>query len=189
VFEKTAELWVEGNLVQLKGVVWHRGDETSIHCDEALEFELAETPTDPQPASVAAPATPKVEEWKPPVEQHGNVLPHPPANGAAPHSVNGTVHHEEVPSVGSLDEGQRKVLVKMKETDQPSEDNRLLKLVLQTLMDYPGPDEVDLVIESGGQFWRISMPIVRTQYSDELAAHVNGMRDVGLTVELEGTAA
>ena len=98
-------------------------------------------------------------------------------------------HVDVVPTAGGFDEGQRKVLVKMKETDQPSEDNRLLKLVLQTLMDYPGPDEVDLVIESGGQFWRISMPIVRTQYSDELAAHVNGMRDVGLTVELEGTAA
>ena len=190
VVEKTAELWVEGNLVHLKGVVRHRGDETSIHCDEAVEFELTETPTDPQPAAVAAPATPKVEEWKPPVEEPTSVLTQPAANGVEVHSMNGaTPHVEAVPSVANFDERQRKVLVKMKETDQPSEDNRLLKLVLQTLMDYPGTDEVDLVIESGGQFWRISMPIIRTQYSDELAAHVNGMRDAGLTVELESTAA
>jgi len=189
VVEKTAGLWVEGNLVHLKGVVRHRGDETSIHCDEAVEFELTETPTDQQPAAVTAPATPKVEEWKPPVEPT-SAFTQPATNGAEPHSMNGTTPHvEAAPSVASFDEGQRKVLVKMKETDQPSEDNRVLKLVLQTLMDYPGTDEVDLVIESGGQFWRISMPIIRTQYSDELAAHVNAMRDAGLTVELESTAA
>ena len=189
VVEKTAELWVEGNLVQLKGVVRHRGDETSIHCDEALEFELAEPPANQQPASVAAPAIPKVEEWKPPVEEHPGAPPEPAANGVEPHSMNGAAHHEEVPSAGSLDEGQRKVLLKMKETDQPSEDNRLLKQVLETLMDHHGTDEVDLVIESGGQFWRIQMPIIRTQFSDALAAYVNGMRDSGLTLELETTKA
>ena len=192
VFEKTSELWAEGNLVQLKGVVRRRGDETSIHCDDAEEFVIRES-AEHAPAAVAAvPATPRVEEWKPPVEERVSAPPQPsPAvNGAEPPSSNGVAPHAgAVPASNGAEEGQRRVLVKMKETDQPSEDNRLLKLVLQTLMDYPGTDEVDLVIESGGQFWRISMPIVRTQYSDELAAHVNGMGDVGLTVELEGTAA
>ncbi|MDE2836495.1 MAG: DNA polymerase III subunit alpha [Chloroflexota bacterium] len=189
VFEKTAELWEEGNLVQVRGVVRRRGDETSVHCDEAVEFEVAEPTTDPTPASVAAPATPRVEEWKPPEEQE-SAPPQPAANGVPSPPLNGTAPHVEAPLASQVYEAAgRKVLVKMKETDQPSEDNRLLKLVLQTLMDYPGTDEVDLVIESGGKFWRISMPIIRTQFSDELAAHFNGMRDAGLTVELESTAA
>ena len=117
-----------------------------------------------------------------------SVLQEPVVNGAESTSSNGVGPYIEAGSAAQ-DEAGRKVLVKMKETDQPSEDNRLLKSVLQTLMDYPGTDEVDLVIESGGQFWRISMPIIRTQYSEELAAHVNAMRDAGLTVELESTAA
>ena len=190
VFEKTAELWEEGNLVEIRGVVRRRGDETSVHCDEAVEFEVGEPTADLSSGPVAGPATPRVEEWKPPMEERPSVPPEPAANTVEPHSINGAAPHvEAVPSVGGFEEGQRKVLVKMKETDRPSEDNLLLKQVLQTLMDYPGTDEVDLVIESGGQFWRISMPIIRTRYSDELAAHLNEMRDAGLTVELESTAA
>ena len=137
------------------------------------------------------PATPKVEEWKPPVEGDRERAVAPPCQrrGAGLDERN-CPSHEEGPSVGSLDEGQRKVLVKMKETDQPSEDNRLLKLVLQTLLDYPGTDEVDLVIESGGQFWRISMPLIRNTVLRR--ARSARQRDVGrrlLKVEFESTAA
>ena len=57
-------------------------------------------------------------------------------------------------------------------------------------MDYPGTDEVYLVIESGGVFWRIEMPLIRTQFCDALEAQLNellGRRS--LTVEFESTAA
>ena len=77
VFEKTAELWAEGNLVQLKGVVRRRGDETSIHCDEAVEFEVTESAEHASAAPAAVYATPRVEEWKPPAEEHARVLSQP----------------------------------------------------------------------------------------------------------------
>ena len=189
VVEKTAELWVEGNLVQLKGVVRRRGDETSIHCDEAVEFEVAETTAESSPVS-SAPATPKVEEWKPPMEERASVLTQPAANGVEHPPTNGVAHHvEAAPAVGSFGGGQPKVWVTMKETDEPSEDNRLLKLVLQTLLDYPGTDEVFLVIESGGAFWQIEMPLIRTQYCDALKAQIDELPGVGLAVDVKSTAA
>ncbi len=190
VVEKTAELWVEGNLVQLKGVVRHRGDETSIHCDEALEFELPETTADQTPAAMAAPATPKVEEWRPPVEERRSVPPQPAVNGTETYSGNGaTPPVEVVPAVHSFEEGQHRVRVTMKETDQPSEDNRLLKSVLQTLLEYPGTDEVYLVIESDGVFWRVEMPLIRTQFCPALEAQLNELLGVGSAVNFESTAA
>jgi hypothetical protein len=188
VLEKTFDLWVEGNLVELKGVVRHRGDETSVHCDEAVEFAVSETAEHP-PASAAAPATPRVEEWKPSAEGSKNVIPQPATNGAAPHSMNGAPHVEAVSTGHGLEEGQRRVLVKMKETDQPSEDNRLLKIVLQTLLEYPGTDEVDLVIESEGVFWRVQMPLIRTQFCDALETQLSELLGAGSAVEFESTAA
>ncbi len=189
VFEKTAELWSEGNLVQVKGVVRRRGDETSIHCDEAVEFEVSDTAAESPPAP-AVPATPKVEEWKPPVEAHESAPQQPSVNGSEPVSPDGTaVHAEAVPTANGSTAAQRKVRVKMKETDQPSEDNRKLKQVLQTLLDYPGTDEVYLLVESRGAFWRIEMPLIRTQFCDELAMQLNAMLDGGSAVEYDSTAA
>ena len=189
VFEKTAELWAEGNLVQVKGVVRRRGDETSIHCDEAVEFEVSDSAVE-SPPTPAVPATPKVEEWKPPVEERESAPQQPAVNGSGSVWPDGTaVHADAVPMANGSGAVQGKVRVKMKETDQPSEDNRKLKQVLQTLLDYPGTDEVYLLVESQGAFWRIEMPLIRTQFSDELAMQLNAMLDGGSVVEFDSTAA
>ena len=61
----------------------------------------------------------------------------------------------------------------MTETEQPQEDQHLLRTVLETLLDYPGTDAVDLLIWSEGKRWRLEMPIVTTGYCEELAARLD----------------
>ena len=64
------------------------------------------------------------------------------------------------------------MLINLTETERPEDDSFLLKSVLQLLLEYPGVDDVDLVIASGGKRWRVEMPIIKTAYCDDLAARL-----------------
>ena len=48
----------------------------------------------------------------------------------------------------------------------------LLREVLQTLLDYPGTDAVDLLITSEGRNWRLEMPIITTGFCEALNVRV-----------------
>ena len=202
--EKTGELWAEGNLVQVKGVVRRRGDETTVHCDEATTFEINETAT-PAPSAAPAPATPQAVEPPAPTaagedaaprpapdvaaRSVPDVAPRPVADAAARSAQNGAAPVVHTGAARHGADEQRRVLIQMKETDQPAEDNRKLKQVLEMLLEYPGTDPVDLVIESQGVSCRIEMPIIRTQFCDELETQLNMMLEGGLAIVYESSAA
>ena len=69
------------------------------------------------------------------------------------------------------------MLVNLTETDKPEDDQYLLKSVLQIILEYPGADDVDLVIASGGKRWRVEMRIIKTSYSEELADRLATLLD------------
>ena len=215
VLEQTGGLWTEGALVELRGTLRRRGDEASLHCDEAAEYAAPEPAGDPAPIADAQ-ATPKVHEWTPPPETPAQPSA-PPSNGAAPangaSSVNGASSANGAPSPApsapaangessangagnapapaeseALEE-RRKLLIKMSETDKPSEDQVLLKRVLATLLEYPGPDEVSLLVQSEGRYWRIEMPLIRTNYCGELQTQLSDMLPPGAAVSVESAAA
>ena len=276
VLEQTAHLWQEGALVQLRGALRRRGEEASVHCDEAVEYAAPEPePAAPSAAAAHAQGTPKLAEWTPPPpepapqpsaapEPNGAYAangaappasaPAPAANGAAPpppaapapatstapaanaasapnagasanrpappanaaHAANGAapatnsaarapVHPASAAPTANgshvangaatapadsaaLDE-RRKLLIRMTETNKPSEDQVLLKRVLATLLEYPGPDEVNLLVQSEGRYWRIEMPLIRTNYCGELEAQLSDMLPAGAAVTVESTAA
>ena len=60
----------------------------------------------------------------------------------------------------------------MTETDRPEEDQMLLREVLQSLLDYPGTDAVDLLITSEGRNWRLEMPIITTGFCTALESRI-----------------
>lgn len=279
VLEQTAHLWQEGSLVQLRGALRRRGEETSVHCDEAVEYAAPDPEPSTPSAAADAQATPKVAEWTPPPPEpappppaapdpNGAATPsagasaHPPAhpansapatNGASTPSANASasapppappangapatngaarapVHPPAPPpngaraangapatngaarapshtparaangapatngatrppaDSGALDE-RRKLLIRMTETNKPSEDQILLKRVLATLLEYPGPDEVNLLVQSEGRYWRIEMPLIRTNYCGELEAQLSDMLPAGAAVTVEPSAA
>lgn len=112
----------------------------------------------------------------------GSINRAPAANGA--HVANGAAPADSA----ALDE-RRKLLIRMTETNKPSDDQVLLKRVLATLLEYPGPDEVNLLVQSEGRYWRIEMPLIRTNYCGELEAQLSDMLPAGAAVTVESTAA
>ena len=190
-YEATAELWVEGTLVEIKGVLRRRNDEPSVHCDEAIVFD---PPSGPQPESSAAPPpaveSPRVHEWppdptpaaaSPPSKELAAAVsvPPPPERSAA------AVSTPRPPEQPVAVEPRRRLLVNLTETERPEQDAYLLKEVLKTLLDYPGADAVDLLITSEGRNWRLEMPIITTGFCADLESRLRQTlgREDALTLE------
>ena len=180
-YERTAELWVEGATVQLRGPVRRRNDEVSVHCDEASLYEIPAGDEGVEPAASPAPElAPRAREWEP--EPKAPAAPEQPAPAAVPAPAatltgNGA-RVDRAPAAPPRVNGQgptpprRKLLVNLTETERPQEDTHLLRTVMEALLDYPGTDGVDLLIWSEGKRWRLEMPIVTTGYCDDLAARL-----------------
>jgi hypothetical protein len=226
-YEQTSSLWVDSSLVQMKGPVRFRNDERSVHCDEAIAYELpAGADRLPTPLPVHEP---KMEHWTGPVtvpanalqvssaleapnalvpeqipepvlagpsivapslsiqtpagsENHtGGLRPSPAPNGPSPINADQAYVAPSSTPVSSnpysnagmpIQPTRRKLLINMTETDRPDEDQMLLREVLQTLLDYPGTDAVDLLITSEGRNWRLEMPIITTGFCPALEARI-----------------
>ena len=91
------------------------------------------------------------------------------SNGAPP-IANG--NGQTAPSTAFGPTTTRKLLINMTETDRPEEDQMLLREVLQSLLDYPGTDAVDLLITSEGRNWRLEMPIITTRFCTALESRI-----------------
>ena len=194
VYEQTASLWSEGMLVQLRGPVRRRGDEPSVHCDEASEYIVPESASaEPDEAS-----GPRAEEWTGPQPLPAVSVETPaqrdtraasnetavPTNGARAASPAEAPQERFVPADG----GQRRLLINLTETDQPNEDQFRLRKVLQTLLDYPGNDSVALLISSEGKVWRLEMPLITTGFCDELVTAVSELLGSAGAMTLEDSA-
>ena len=142
----------------------------------------AEPPSSAASESVPVPAAPVPAAPSAPAASNGaNQRPEPasaaaPSQPPAPAPANGAKRHASPsPSRAPTTAGdeKRKVLVNLTETERPDDDAFLLKSVLQLLLEYPGMDDVDLVIASGGKRWRVEMPIIKTGYCDDLATRLS----------------
>ena len=184
-YEATRDLWVEGALVQMTGPVRFRNDERSVHCDSAFAYEV---PDGPAGTTADLPPTgPKVEEWTPRAAEDlaGEATAQATVQPAAEPSTNGNVRgsvdaapappptNAESPASGQTE--RRRLLINMTETDRPDEDQMLLREVLQTLLDYPGTDAVDLLITSEGRDWRVEMPIITTGFCSALESRLQAL--------------
>jgi DNA polymerase-3 subunit alpha len=198
-YETTKELWQEGALVEIKGPARRRNDEVSVHCDEAAPY----LPPAEAPDTAQEVPGPRMEEWKEPVapatpdavaeDEFGSSEPAgEPAEplGLRPSASGGRAPDRAAPPAKETTfvephPAERRLLINLTETDEPDEDAFLLRSVLQTLLDYPGTDRVDLLISSGGKKWRLEMPIITTGYCDELSARLAEMlgREDAVTLE------
>ena len=193
-YEQTADLWVEGALVQLKGPVRRRDDAPSIHCDEAFAYE-APAPIEESGDAPVVPG-PRMQEWVEPDPPPAGPVAVPSANGAHPAdppAAQPGPPAAQAPAEPTVPEqpaappptGPRKLLINLTESDRPEEDRFLLRTILQTLLDYPGADEVDLLIRSGDKRYRLEIPIVRTDFCDDLAAKLYDLLGTADAVSLE----
>ena len=102
-------------------------------------------------------------------DQTSSPVPPPGDTKALPEPVAQSNGNGRNHTYGSVDGGRRKLLVNLTESDHPEDDAYLLRQVLTLLLDFPGTDSVDLVIYSQGDRYRLEMPIITTNYCQELA--------------------
>ena len=161
--EKTAHVWQPGRVARVTGRLQIRGDDFSIACYDAQEYELPET-------AMATPVSQSVEV------PAGNPAPaNPSAPAKAPRS-NGNKPAPPPSPAASNGHRESGVLVRMVETDQPDEDRYRLRQAIRVMLEYTGEDKVYLELNlKEGRKVLMEIPTVSTAVCDELQQRVQDL--------------
>ena len=161
--EKTAHVWQPGRVARVTGRLQIRGDDFSIACYDAQEYELPET-------AMATPVSQSAEV------SAGNPAPaNPSAPAKAPRS-NGNKPAPPPSPAASNGHRESGVLVRMVETDQPDEDRYRLRQAIRVMLEYTGEDKVYLELNlKEGRKVLMEIPTVSTAVCDELQQRVQDL--------------
>ena len=179
--EQTRGLWEEASLVVVVGTVRTRDDQISISATSASEY----TP-------------PEVSE---PVVEGGDGQSSEPVDESVQREDPDTERAEELPVAepreSGADDGRgaeatelpvaRRLSLRIRESDRPADDWRLLDDVKRLLLEYGGEDEVRLEIASNGLLVTLEWPLVRVNASPELEDQLRRVLGEGGAVTLESS--
>ena len=156
--DKTAHIWQAGRVARVTGRLQIRGDDFSIACYEAQEYQLPDQATASETRE--EPAEPRPRTKRP-----------PNTNGST--ATNGSVAPASPGKNGSREAG---VLIKMIETDDPDEDRYRLRQAIRVMLEYTGADKVYLELNLKEER-RVLMeiPTVSTAICDELQQRVRDL--------------
>ena len=182
-YEKTSHLWIEGSLLQLTGPVRRRDEEISVHCDQASELDVPENIALKPPLQIDSESNSILQQTD---TQNQKTIIQESNLDSSTHVTEDTINHFE--SNQADNDHSRMLLVNLTETDKPEEDQFLLKAILQTLLEYPGNDRVDLMIHKDGTQWRLEMPIIRTGFCEELSERLIELTGSSDTISVEEEA-
>ena len=164
--QRTAEIWRDGRLVMVTGRMRSRGDQMSLACDSATEFDL-ENPALPPPPSPA-------KTWNGNKNNgngyngNGNGNKNN-GNGSRAKDHNVSEKKAQMTTGNNIPaEPQKVVRLAVTESDDPSRDAHLLREVIGVLLEYPGRDRVNLDIRTGVKVVRMDLPVVSTGYCEAL---------------------
>ena len=164
VIDKTAHVWQPGQVARVTGRLQIRGDDYSIACYEAQEFQLPDHSAAADDRRSVAPPT-----------AHANGRTGPRASSSAPRSGSRTAPQNTPPPPVNGNGGARDagVLIKMTETDQPDEDRYRMRQAIRVRLEYTGDDRVYLEL-SLKQDRRVLMeiPAISTSFCAELQERV-----------------
>ena len=169
--QRTAGVWQGGRLVLVTGRLRLRGDQMSLACDGAVEYD-PETPPAVPPPGMSLDG-----------DKNGGYR-----NRGYNKGQNGDGHGNQSNSDGrkatgprinqkkaqmttgnkSPAEPQKIVCLAITETDDSSYDAHLLREVIGVLLEYPGRNRVNLDIRTGEKRVRMDLPVVNTGYCDGL---------------------
>ena len=162
--EKTEHVWQAGRMARATGRLQIRGDDFSIACYEAQEYQLPDQPT-PDPAENGANPAPANGRSNGRNGQTGGVNGN--GNGRRPSSPPALA---ATPSNGNGNNGKESgVLIKMAETDDAEEDRYRLRQAIRVMLEYTGDDRVylELFLKEGRRVL-MEIPTVSTGSCDEL---------------------
>ena len=162
--QRTTDVWQDGRLVMVIGKVRSRGDQVSIACDSAMEYD----PEDPRPLPDSVPA----RTWKG-FKDNGERFPRN-GNGnknSGRRSTDDYVSEKKAQMTignGIPADPQKVVRLAVTESEDPSHDAHLLREVIGVLLEYPGRDRVNLDIRTSERLVRMDLPVVSTGYCEGL---------------------
>ena len=171
ILDQTQSEWVAGRLVRIIGKLRSRGDQYSLVCEQVAEYSHN---IEPSPQRKISDDNPKTSGQK----LAGNYLPrssnnHLPQKGKPP-----------TEDRNNLDPQFRTVALSIKESSDAVEDAYLLREVVQILLEYPGKDRVNLLIQTGGKQVLMELPVISTGYTDEMKLRLEDLLGLN-SVELQ----
>ena len=161
---RTTEVWQDGRLVMITGRLRTRGDQTSLSCDSAIEFD-PENPFMPPPA----PISPRNGYSGNGNGNGSGIAKNNKSDGKKTTDNNISEKKAQMTSsYNTSEEPQKVVRLAVTESADPSHDAHLLREVIGVLLEYPGRDRVNLDIRTGERLVRMDLPVVSTSYSEGL---------------------
>ena len=154
--QRTSEVWQEGRLVRIAGKIRARGDQISLICDDAEEYD----PDKPSGLSAQIGTSYATKNGN----SNGNHKG-PKSNGAGSPSAKAAVSTN---GESSKSESTRMVSLAVTESDDPAHDALLLREVIGVILEYPGKDRVNLNIKTGGKRVLMDLAVVSTGYCESL---------------------
>ena len=178
-------VWEAGQTVAVAGTVRVREDQVSISCTNAGLFSPDASDTESNDRTeTASPSAPEVSEAReakaPPYEESsekGQEQMEQPTNGR----VNGTsvksaaVNGEAAGLAHSKPVVPNQLNLKIRETDDPINDQMILDDVKRLLLEYSGNDQVMLEIAAQGNIYRLEWSSIQVDACDELRDRLQGV--------------
>ena len=159
ILSKTRELWQEGNILQVSGKLKARGEELSVHCDQAETYDPEGGPSANGGAHSPAPA--------------GSLgPPHLPKS-------NGKVQLETPTKATPVQQRVATLLVSLVESGKADDDAHMLREAFRTMLEYSGNDRVQLEIRTDVKRVLLEMPRITTGYCPELQERLEGLLGAG----------
>ena len=171
VQEKTQDLWQKGTLVTIVGSVRARDDRVSISCLSAEEYVVPDSERSTETENGNQRNGHSAEGVPDSIFGEAVVITAPPA--PPPVTPQGSrendkrVEAESGPSNGAGAASKRLSLL-IRESGRPDDDSVLLNEVKSLLLEYQGPDELDLEVACNGRIVTLEWPMLRVSICAEL---------------------
>ena len=167
VYNPTKELWQEGNIVLVEGKVRERADQMQVTCDRATRYELNAPPlpraplreTEDRPQPAGKPETPEAAKTE---------------KAPRPNLKKETQKKETVKEEMPLPEStpkpveRKRLIITLQQTEDAAGDIARLHQIMALFQDYPGSDELSLVVSNGTKVFKLKMGQIRIGYCDDL---------------------
>jgi DNA polymerase-3 subunit alpha len=161
VYSGTTELWEEGNIVLVEGKVGVRDDSVQLSCKKVSRYEPGKQKTEKTPAPPAKPQNGYINETK------------AVANG-----------HVYKPEEKPAPKKRYKLIITIQDSGDSEKDANCLRLVVYTMKEFPGQDEVSLRIPNEGKIVKLKIANLNTDYTPELRHRITELvGEEGLKVE------
>ena len=165
VIKETQGVWETGKLVEVEGTVRVRDDRTNISCQSAVEYDPDKTPEERQSgASKDLSAPTEYTNGKSPnghPTPPAAPAPQPPSEVAEPSAIRQDA--EATPAVSQ----PGKLIVRLSESGEHEDDQRMLEDVKSLLLNSPGSAEIGLEIAADGTLFTLDWP-TKVEISDDL---------------------